>query len=154
MPKHWKEEDFEVLKTATTFAELAEVALSILKRMKDDGCEITELCGPMSTGGLGDMERNFDFFRFAIKRARDNGLTVFDQTPFQEVIQRFSNHLVHGEYNTDILDLFYKKIFESGLISRALFLPLWETSRGSRWEREFIGTLPIQIEEYPTLWLE
>lgn len=153
MSKHYEQEDFARLETATSFEELVDIALTILRRIKNEGHEVVQICGPMSTGGLGNIEDNFAFFRAAIEIARDKGLVVFDQTHFQHAMERLSKHLVNDEYNMDILEIFYRKVFESGLISKALFLPLWETSKGSCWERNFLSSQLIVVEDYPVEWL-
>lgn len=153
MSKHYEQEDFARLETATSFEALVDIAITILKRIKKEGHEVVQICGPMSTGGLGNIEDNFAFFRKAIEKAREQGLVVFDQTHFQHAMQRLSQHLVNDEYNMDILEIFYKKVFESGLISKALFLPKWETSKGSCWERDFLSDKSIVVEDYPIEWL-
>ena len=154
MIPYYEPEDFAKLETASSFYELAEVAINIIKRIKEGGNEVVQLCGPMSSGGLGNMEDNFTFFREAIKKAREHGLIVFDQTPFQDAMQRLSEHPVTEFYNMDILEIFYKRLFESGLISKVLFLPKWETSKGACWERDFLSDKPVIIEDYPIDWLK
>lgn len=48
-------------------------------------------------------------------------------------------------YDHDLLEYFYKPIFESGLIKRLIFLPNWETSYGCKWEMDLALKLGIQI---------
>lgn len=153
MAKHYEPEDFDRLETANSFDELVDIAITILKRIKKDGHEAVQICGPMSTGGFGNLKDNFAFFGKAVEKAREHGVVVFDQTHFQHAMQRLSGHLKDGEYNMDILEVFYKKVFDSKLISRALFLPNWRTSRGSCWERNFLSQHYIKVEDYPVEWL-
>lgn len=154
MSGYWTEVEKSALLGVSSFDEAADVALIILGRMSKLGKPIVQLCGPMSTGGFGTLELNMDHFRRAVDAAVDNGLTVFDQIPFQDVIVRLSDLRNSTEYNTDILDIFYRRIFESGHISKALFLPGWRTSKGATWEREFVSRLGLPVDEYPSEWLQ
>jgi hypothetical protein len=108
----------------------------------------------MTTGGKGNVELNMTYFHRAIDVAREKGLIVFDQTPFQEAMSRLvkTNHN-SKEYCLDILHVFYRGIFKSGLVSTLLFLPDWESSKGATWEWEEAGTLGIKRKLYPTEWL-
>lgn len=151
----YSQEDLNALDTVSTLEEAGALALAILKRMSEEDKEIIQLCGPMSTGGLGNLEDNMKRFQSAINIAYNKGLLVFDQIPFQSSIIRLTK-FKEGEpiYNMDILEIFYRTIFESGYIKKALFLPGWESSKGARWERELVTQLGIPVEEYPPEWLE
>jgi hypothetical protein len=93
-------------------------------------------------------------FHRAIDVAREKGLLVFDQTPFQEAMSRLVKANQNSkEYCLDILHVFYRGIFKSGLVSTLLFLPNWESSKGATWEWEEAGTLGIKRELYPIEWL-
>ncbi len=155
MNEHWTETEVEALKTADTFEEVAEIAITILSRMSKAGLEIVQICGPMSTGGLGNLADNMARFQLAIERAFANGLLVFDQLPFQEVIIRLSGFQEgRSNYNWDILEIFYKRIFESGYVRRTLFIPGWGGSTGASWERQMVTKLGLIVEEYPIEWLK
>lgn len=154
MNEYWKEIEKEALKNTATLTETASIAISILVRMKEsNGHQVVTICGPMSTGGLGNIEANMHRFRQAIDAAQDNGLVVFNQVPFQEAIVRITGYKEGSEYCMDILEIFYRNIFESGYISKTLFLPGWQSSRGASWERELVTSLGIPAEEYPIEWL-
>jgi hypothetical protein len=154
MNEHWTDIEKKALKNVATLEETAEIAIAILIRMKQlNGHKVIAICGPMSTGGLGNLQTNMCRFRRAIAIASKNGLVVFDQTPFQEAIIRVTGYKEGVEYCVDILEVFYRKIFESGHISKALFLPRWQTSKGASWERQLLASLKIPIEEYPEEWL-
>ena len=58
MHEHWTEDEVMALQATTTFDEVAEVAIVILTRMKALGQPIVQICGPMSTGGLGSLQKN------------------------------------------------------------------------------------------------
>lgn len=154
MNKFWTKTEIEALSKVSTLEELADIAVAVLGRMSATGQEIVELCGPISTGGLGNTQDNMARFQLAIERARENGLLVFDLVPFQAEIDRVcSREEGQSTYNWEILEIFFRRIFESGYIHRALFLPGWEGSTGARWEREFATKLGLIVEEHPEHWL-
>ncbi len=154
MIDHWTEEERAALTGVSSFEEAANVALVILARMHAVGHPIVQICGPMSTGGAGNLELNMARFQKAVDIAIERGLTVFDQIPFQDAIIRLSNFHESEKYNDDILEIFYRRIFEAGYISKALFLPDWHSSKGATWEREFVSRLGLAVDEYPPEWLE
>ncbi len=137
-----------------TFEDLAEIAIKILRELDKSGKPIVQICGPISTGGLGSLEKNLTRFEKAIKTATKNGLQVFNQAPFEDTIRRISTKYPKTNgYCMPILDVFYKKVFESGYIKTALFLPDWQGSKGATWERELVTSLGIEVKEYPEAWL-
>lgn len=153
MSDYWTDEEKELLEKVASLEETADVAVSILKRMRGEGKPVVQICGPMSTGGAGSFEENMARFQKAIERASENGLTVFNQIPFQTAIIRLTDYYEGSPYNTDILEVFYRRVFECGYISKALFLSDWQSSRGAVWERNLVSDLGIEIEEYPEEWL-
>ena len=113
-----------------------------------------QLCGPMTTGGLDSLPRNMERFARAIAFLEAHGVCVFNQTPFQEVIIRVTKHHESGgSYCMDILEVFYRMIFESGYVDRTLFLPGWESSKGATWERKFVGACGIPVHDFSAKWL-
>jgi hypothetical protein len=142
------------LNSAQTFEELADIGINILKQMSLSGKPIVEICGPVSTGGLGSIEKNLKQLEEAINIAKKKGLQVFNQTPFEGAMSRLSVKYpkVNG-YPVAILEIFYRKLFESSFISKFLFLPDWQSSKGATWERNIAPTLGIKVEEYPKEWL-
>jgi hypothetical protein len=139
---------------AETFEELASIAIDMLNEIYTSEDIIVQICGPISTGGSGDIRKNINRFKKSIEIARKKGLKVFDQTPFEESVARLSSKYkkVDG-YCIDILEIFYRRIFESKLVGKVLFLPDWQSSRGARWEREITTKLGLIIEDYPIEWL-
>lgn len=139
---------------AETFEELADIAIDMLNEIHTSGDIIIQICGPISTGGLGDIKKNINRFKKSIEIARKKGLKVFDQTPFEESIARLSHKYKQVDgYCIDILEIFYRRIFESKLVDKVLFLPDWQSSKGARWEREVTAGLGMMIEDYPIEWL-
>ena len=123
-------EDYADIATAGSFTELAEIALRILERMGDG---VGMVCGPISTGGLGDVRKNLERFNQAIETLEGLGNGVFNQMPFEDAIQRLRDWNV--PYDERILTEFYAVIFKSGRIEKQYFIHDWPTSYGSTWER-------------------
>lgn len=142
------------LDSAETFEELADIGIKMLEKLSLSGKPIVEICGPISTGGLGSIKDNIKLLEKAIEIANRKGLQVFNQAPFESAMARLSKKypLVDG-YCVAILEIFYRRIFESGLIKKALFLPDWQSSKGATWERNVTKSLGIEVEEYPVEWL-
>ncbi len=153
MNEYWTDKEIKSLDSAPTFYELGDIALTILQRMKKVGKPIVQICGPMSTGGRGNLEENMKFFGQTVQIATNKGLTVFNQMPFQDAMIRIAKWKPGDAYAEDILEIFYRKIFESGLLDEVLFLPDWQSSRGARWERDIAVKLNIPIKEFPVEWL-
>jgi len=156
MIAYMTESDRNALRLVDNFQDLAEIAIGVLERMKANGHEIVQICGPYSTGGLGSMELNGARFKKAREAAEAHGYVVFDQMPFEEAIKRIAKkyNLPDGHYCWDILHVFYRLIFESGHIIKFLFIPGWESSTGARWEREEALRLGIPCEDIPLEWIE
>ncbi len=154
MNEHWTKAEIEALAQVASFEELAEIGVAIVTRMGTLGREIVQVCGPMSTGGVGNLEANMARFRVAVDRAIENGLTVFDQIPFQEAMVRLCAGLeMRDGYYWEILEVFYTRVFATGQLHRFLFLSGWEESVGAKWEREVAQGFGIAVEEYPHEWL-
>ncbi len=153
--KIWVAREREAMNKATSLHDLAEIAIRALQFIHQtcDG-EIVQICGPMSTGGLGNLKNNMDRFDFAVMKAEEMGVIVFNQAHFQDAMIRVIRFKEGQPYCVDLLEVFYRRVFESGFISRTLFLPDWSTSVGAIWEREVAQSLGIAVEEYPLHWLK
>lgn len=148
----WNEEDSNELEEADTFADLVPIALRVIKRMSPP---LAMISGPVSTGGRGSIEANLHMLSAAVDLAYAKGHNVFDQNPFEAKLQELKNQCVHENgYCQELLDHFYKPIFESGAIKRMYFLPDWQTSVGARWERSQCERLGIEALDYPQEWLK
>lgn len=139
---YWTSEDFNSLDTATNVRELFSIAQHIIERMPKP---FGQVCGPIATGGLGDIESNLHAFNKTIQTLQDQGIVVFDQMPFEIPIQNMKKHLKPGEYFGDVLEYFYKPLFEMGVIGTMYFMPNWQTSKGAMWEHEEAKRLEIKI---------
>lgn len=155
MQHYWTPTHRERLDTAETFDDLVDIALDILKEMEKLNRPIVQLCGPISTGGVGTIQGNLERFDQAIQIAYDRGMQVFSQTPFEKAMQRIApTYPMTDGYCLPILDIFYKKVFSSGYVKIALFLPDWESSKGATWERQLVSELGIEIMEFPQEWFD
>lgn len=144
--KYWKPEDIAALETANSFAELSEIALRVLKRMPKP---IGQVCGPISSGGLGSIEANLKRFDQTIEELINHGNKIFDQVPFEKYIFRLIETGRGTRDQNQLLEQFYLPILESGLIDIMYFLPGWESSNGARWEHAQAKRLGIKIVYLP-----
>jgi len=140
--KYWADEDLAEIKNAKDFKELCVVAMRVLNKMPQP---VASVCGPIGTGGAGNVEDNLKAFDEAIKSLQDKGLNIFDQMPFEWPMQVMKFELPKDVYPEDILTDFYLPIFESGLIKEFYFMPNWRTSKGANWEHGQAERLGIKI---------
>lgn len=150
---YWTDAYQKAACACTSFKEIGNVALDVLRSMPQPVCQ---LCGPISTGGLGSRERNTALFTRAIDELRTRGCNPFDQFPLQNAMNAISDtwHRSNPEalYCMPLLEDVYYPIFSSGLITKAFFLPDWETSFGARWEHATLSRLGIEIQDFPREW--
>ena len=146
MSEYWTQIEKDALHDIENFEQLVEVAYTILRRMPKP---VVMVCGPMSTGGEGTLEKNMTKFAKAVAALEGSGLTVFNQIPFQDAMVKLCALVPEKEYCDDILERFYRKIFENGFIDSARFLSDWSSSRGASWEHELLSALGIEILDYP-----
>lgn len=144
--QYWTAQDKAALPAATSFSNLAVIALSVLSRMPQP---VSQVCGPISTGGLGSVEKNLAVFDTAIDRLIKQGIVVFDQMPFEVHFFRIMENGQATRQNNTLLNEFYLPIFESGHVSRLYFIPGWESSKGANWEHQQAQRLGLEIV-YPT----
>ncbi len=142
------------LQRATTYEQLAEIALSQLRIMNEHSLTRPGIvCGPISNGGLGSKELNIAHFEMVVNEfvARKHG-NFFSQIPFEEALWRVQALLAESDKTVypkgagnPLLEGFYRPIFESGLIGSMYFIKGWESSDGARWEHALAILLGISI---------
>lgn len=138
MNQWWTPDDAVALERAASFTELSQVALRIAGRMPQP---LGQVCGPITTGGFGSLEKNFARFREAIALLTGVGHSIFDQMPFEDPMFEIGKR----RGSDTLLEDFYGPLFRSGLIRRLFFLPAWHTSEGAAWEREQAIRLKLEI---------
>ncbi len=143
--------------TADSFAELLPIALSELRKFPN-GAEM--VCGPISTGGRGNPEENLRIFNLAIRQLQREGRPIFSQLPYEERIFFFRNRwraedpVRLTQYFMPILEDFYRPIMQTGLIKRGWFIPGWESSFGTRWERSELTGAGIEVVDIAKEWID
>lgn len=141
---------------ADSFAELLPIALEELHKFPE-GCG--GVCGPISTGGYGNPEKNLRAFAATIKEMLRLGNPVFSQAPYEERIFAFrkrwqdADSANAGQYYRPILDDFYLPLFETGLVKQAWFIPGWRSSQGAVWEHQQLKRLGADIKYLSEGWL-
>ncbi len=136
--------DVENMDKASTFEELAKIAIEIIRRMPQP---LGMVSGPISHGGAGSIELNLKIFRETIQRLLDGGIIVFDQVPFEKHMRRIGQNPEYYRSDSHLLNAFYLPVFESGLIHTMYFISGWESSSGAKWEREQVIRLNINIKD-------
>lgn len=104
---------------------------------------VIQFCGPISTGGFGDVTENLEYLYSVIQASKERGMSVFNQVSYEKRLDKILKD--HNEYDYPLLDFFYNPILKSGKISGLVFLPLWETSVGSQWEHDLGQSLHLPI---------
>lgn len=140
--KYWEDKDWSDLDKSESVKDLYVIASRILERMPKN---LSQVCGPISTGGKGNIVDNLLEFNKKIIKLQEEGLDVFDQMPFEDPMHRMMLNFSKEEYMHNILTDFYLPIFESGKITELYFLPEWESSHGANWEHEQAKRLEIKI---------
>lgn len=135
------EADKKDINHAKTFRELVIIGLRLISRMKQP---VVQVCGPISTGGSGSVKDNLKSLSKTIRRLSNDGLSVFNQLPFERAFNRIMKNYKTNGYDTPILKEFYKPIFDSGKIKRIYLLPGWQRSVGSKWEYNYAKKLGIK----------
>ena len=150
--EHWTEQDHRLAASCKNVGDLAHLGIALLRELSSKGA-IAQLCGPMSTGGLGSRSANLSVFSQCIHISREQGLLVFNQLPFQGALHQLTADFSPEEKATTILECFWRPVFEAQIVSAAYFLPTWDTSRGAIWERKLVQVLPrIQLKDFPEKW--
>ncbi len=152
---YWTDEHRKLANDAKSLHELLQVALGVIGEHPQEP-PLVVVCGPMSTGGFGCIEKNLQAFDLSVQILRESGYNVFNLHSFQSAIKSIVSHdPENGTYARDILEVFCAGVYRSGKIATAYFLPGSEGSVGARWEMRFLPTCSIALEEYPkSLWLE
>lgn len=129
-------------------SKLVDEALSEILKMKPP---IIQFCGPISTGGFGNVTENLEYLYSVIQASTERGISVFNQVSYEERLDKILKD--HHEYDSPLLDFFYSPILKSKKISGLVFLPLWETSVGSRWEHDIGQSLFLPIHYLESMFI-
>lgn len=118
---------------------LAEEALREIEGLR---APIIQFCAPISTGGLGSTEDNIECLLSFINHFQNiEGLSIFNQLKYERKMDAILEN--HSEYDYPLLEHFYQPIFLSKKIDGLVFLPLWESSTGCKWEYDFAKSINL-----------
>ncbi|MDO8466617.1 MAG: hypothetical protein Q7S83_00560 [bacterium] len=145
--KYWTKKDRKAVKRAKSFKSLARIAIRIIRRMPQP---VVQVCGPITTGGVGTVAGNIEIFKQAIKKVQRSGKSVFDQLPFEKPIWKIMKDFPRrwgrpNKKDCQLLDEFYGTIFRSGVLKELHFIPGWEYSFGACWEYGLGNELGLKI---------
>lgn len=147
----WTLKQYEMLDEAKTFDDAFEIALQVINNQCTNIACMTQVCGPISTGGYGTVDRNLLAFHYTIQKLKKDQL-VFDQMPFEPLFHRIHAEWIvnnPGKYMHDILDKFYLPLFERGHIKKFAFMHNYESSQGALWEHEQAIRLNMEKQYLP-----
>jgi hypothetical protein len=151
--QYWGKKDLSLLRKAKNLRDLVKIAEHVLIKMPNPRAQ---LCGPISTGGMGSVEVNIKNLQKSIKILELKGINIFDHLKFEPILDKLSVNWEQSGFYPDvpILEDFYGKIFEMGLLDVIYFLPNWSTSFGARWEYDYANKLGIKTFILPNNWEE
>jgi len=132
--RHFSQEQLESIKKEKhNFESLLGIALAVLDAMPRN---VTMVCGPITSGGLGSVGKNLEHFARVIAALDARGENVFTQLPFEAPMKRVKD--TDGYYMGDnhLLEAFYLPLFRSGYVIRLSFIWGWASSYGTRWEHD------------------
>ncbi len=137
-------DDVKIIDYTKKLNRLADKAISEISSLKQP---VIQFCGPISTGGFGSDEYNIAVLKSYIDESIKSNISVFNQMKYED---EFNNILPNNrDYDYLLLEIFYRKIISSNNIKALIFIPLWQTSKGSVWEHEFAKSInkPIFYSE-------
>lgn len=151
---YWCNDDFVALEESQSFRAVGAVFYRVLLRMVRSGAgPIYQVCGPITTGGLGSTELNYALMRRAVAHLREEGYTVLDQTPLrphvERLYRRWREMFPHAPYCYEILDEIYAPTIDSGYVEVYHFIPKWNESTGSVWEFRRVHRLGRKAQDFP-----
>lgn len=135
--------DMQDIENASSFADLLRVGFRVLKRLEQP---VSMVCGPISSGGTGSIEKNLTRLHTVTDCLYKQGKIIFSQLPLENKIFKLKKEPWY-QGPLQLLEELYLPLFESGLISLIYFLPDWRTSFGATWEYAQAQRLNIQIIE-------
>ncbi len=145
--KHWNKKDRWAMKRAETFKELAKVAIRIARRMSSP---VGQVCGPITTGGVGTVKGNIRIFKRTIFGLQKSGKSIADQLPFEKPLWKIMRDFPRqwgrpNKKDLQLLEEFYGTLFRSGALKILYFMPGWEFSFGACWEYALGNKLGLEI---------
>ncbi|MBN1274853.1 DUF4406 domain-containing protein [Candidatus Woesearchaeota archaeon] len=138
--EYWLPHHYASLVMASSFPDVGAVAMTVARSMPQPLCQV---CGPISTGGYGSLERNLELFGETIAALRMQGKHVFDQMPLEDSLLRIRASLGESYDWRGLLTDVYLPLFALGVVKTLYFIHGWESSRGARWEHDVAGRLGI-----------
>jgi hypothetical protein len=139
---YWDEQDYKDLENAKEYKDLLPIALRVIDKIESP---ISQVCGPISTGGHGSIKENGKEIIQAIESLRASGKNIFNQMPLEHQIRKIMEN-DSNEYPYKLLEDVYLPLFKSGKIETLYFVFDWQTSTGAKWEHEQAQKLGLKIE--------
>lgn len=142
--QYYTDQDFVDLLHVKTFAEVYSITHRVIEHMPKG---LIQVCGPISSGGVGSIEGNIARMDSVIKKLQGEGWNIFDQMYVEGAFQhiRYSPEYEHKDGHGDILNDFYLPLFKSRKIKGLYFMKDWQSSKGAQWEHDKGVELGLEI---------
>ncbi len=146
MYRFWTKKDLDELEKCENFRSISKIALKVLKSAGPP--PVAMICGPISTGGLGSVEKNLTVLRREARMLQKKGFTVFSQLPMEKHISRICGMPAFKSYRAEnykrLLEELYFPLFASGQIHEFYFVQNWFSSKGTNWEHDHADLFGIK----------
>lgn len=160
--------DKKSLKGCKTYVSIRKIAEKNLRKVYEkytlgkNKPAILQICGPISTGGAGNVKDNLALFEKAVRKINKLGYYVFNQIPYEDAmgcVKKAKEKIRKKSggkkaYDNHLLEDFYRPIMESGMIAVVVFLPGWQSSTGAKWEYDVAKKQKLVRLELRKDWLQ
>lgn len=148
--KYWTEDFLKDLEFTKSFDDVSFVAKSVIKTIPKP---VFGLTAPLTTGGYG-LKNNIKIIENSILMLENFGFNVFNFIPLSiGLIPLIEDWNKDNEgYCMPIIDITYRKIFESRLLKIIFSIPRKKFSIGAGREGEIFLELGIPVLELPIGW--
>lgn len=140
---YWEPQHIERLGKVSGYEDIGKISLEVARKIPQP---LEIVSGPISTGGLGSLEKNLDVFQRTILKLSQQGKIMFNQIPIEEPIQRLKTN---SHYDFGVLTKIYLPLLESGLIKTLNLIYGWKTSTGALWEHDNARRLRVNVAYLP-----
>ena len=138
------------MKTNEQIELLTSLAGGAIARLEALPQPVVRVCGPLTSGGFG-YDKNLVRFKRAEQALRDKGFTVFDYFDSSDDEEQIKAASIPWEM---VMEHYHDPILRANKLTKAFFMPKWEESNGSIWEREFItANTSTEVADLPEEWL-
>jgi hypothetical protein len=142
----WTPRDVVTYYSVQTIEELGQLGVVIARRMRQP---LGQVCGPITSGGSGNVTENIRTINEWVNCLESKGLPIFNQLNFHSAIVRLHREGKLPDMGEQLLNGFFLPLFENRILQKVLFVPNWQGSFGTAWERKKAAEFGIDIIDLP-----